>query len=178
MIGTDDITTICNCSPSTYKFTLDFTLSCPPVNIPQPNDAIESTTCLISHFGNPDITDLVPVSVTNIEILELDQNMQITSETTIPGNNFVDGDTFQYTTKDALADSDEIGNDPDPVMSKVQKAIQLTMIGMNRIGKPIINVYIITYTNDCNAYPVLQEGQSIGWTVFVSFEVLRFCYSA
>ena len=52
----------CACSPSEYKFTLDFSLVCPPVNITR-NGGVESTYCQISGFGGPDedITDLVPV---------------------------------------------------------------------------------------------------------------------
>lgn len=57
---TDDF---CGCAPGTYEFTLDLSLTCPPVNITR-NDGIDTTFCQISPFGSAgdNITDLVPVS--------------------------------------------------------------------------------------------------------------------
>ena len=54
---------LCGCSPGTYEFTFDFSLTCPPVNITR-NDGIDTTFCQISPFGSAgdNITDLVPVS--------------------------------------------------------------------------------------------------------------------
>jgi hypothetical protein len=51
----------CACSPASYEFTFDMSLTCPPVDI-SPN-GVKSTYCAISQYGGPDdtITDLVPV---------------------------------------------------------------------------------------------------------------------
>jgi hypothetical protein len=53
----------CACSPGSYKFTFDFSLTCPPVNITR-NGGVETSYCQISEYGGPgdNITDLVPVS--------------------------------------------------------------------------------------------------------------------
>lgn len=155
VIGVD----ICACSSTTYEFTLDFDLTCPPVNITR-GDVIAATTCLVSPFGDPEVTDLVPVSVQNIDILELNQNLQISVQENIAGS-FGDGDTFQYTSIAALP-----GEIVDPV--DIPRAIQLNIIGVNKFDEPIINVYLITFTNNCGRFPVLFEGQYAGWTVFVS----------
>jgi hypothetical protein len=154
-IGVD----VCACSPSTYEFTLDFSLTCPPVNITR-GDAIAATTCLVSPFGDPEVTDLIPVSVQTIDILELNQNLDIIVQENIAGS-FGDGDTFVYTSISAL---------PDQITSPldIPRAIQLNIVGVNQFDEPIINVYLITFTNDCGFSPVLFEGQSAGWTVFVS----------
>jgi len=152
-IGTE----ICSCAPNTYEFTLDFSLFCPPVNITI-GDAVAATTCMVSPFGDPDVSDLIPVAVQSIDILELNQNLQIMSQENIAGN-FGDGDTFQYTSYAALPG--EIVNPED-----LPRAIQINIIGVNQFEEPIINVYLITFTNSCGSYPVLFEGQSAGWTRF------------
>jgi hypothetical protein len=154
-IGTD----ICYCAPNTYEFTLDFSLFCPPVNITL-GDAVKATTCMVSPFGDPSITDLVPVAVQSIDILELNQRLQILSQEEIEGN-FGDGDTFEYTSIAAIPG--EVVNAED-----LPRAIQINILGVNQFEESIINVYLITFTNNCSSYPVLSEGQSAGWTRFVS----------
>jgi hypothetical protein len=150
---------ICACAPSTYEFTFDFALTCPPVNVTQ-GDAVAATSCLISPFGDPGVLDLIPVAVQSIDILELNQNLQISVQENIAGS-FGDGDSFTYVSIAALP-----GQITDPV--DIPRAIQLNIIGVNRFDEPIINVYLITFTNDCGFYPALVNGQSAGWTVFVS----------
>ena len=154
-IGVD----ICSCAPGQYEFTLDFSLYCPPVNITL-GDAVQTTSCLVNPFADPDVADLVPVAVQSIDILELDQNLQILVQENIAGS-YGDGDTFQYTSIAALPG--EIVNPED-----IPRAIQLNIIGVNQFDEPIINVYLIVFTNNCGRYPVLFEGQYAGWTRFVS----------
>jgi hypothetical protein len=153
-IGTE----LCSCSPSTYSFTLDFSLFCPPVNITI-GDAVQATSCLVSPFGNPQVENLVPEEVQSIDILELGQDLRVLVQENLEGS-FADGDTFSYTS---------ITSTPGNIVSSVEipRALQLNIVGVNANDEPIINVYIITFTNDCGAYPVLQEGQSAGWTRFV-----------
>jgi len=154
-IGTE----ICNCAANSYEFTLDFALTCPPVNITL-GDAVAATTCMVSPFGTPEVSDLVPVSVTSIDILELNQNLQVmVQENIAPVDPFKDGDTFSYVSYAAIPG--EIVNPED-----LPRAIQLNIVGINANGEEIINVYLITFTNSCGAYPVLQEGQWAGWTRF------------
>jgi hypothetical protein len=157
-------TEVCSCAPNTYEFTLDFSLFCPPVNITL-GDAVQATSCLVSPFGNPDVEDLIPIAVQSIDILELGQDLRVLVQENIEGN-FGDGDTFSYTS---------ISADPANINSAVDipRALQLNLVGVNANDEPIINVYIITFTNDCGTYPVLQEGQSAGWTRFVSIQAMR-----
>lgn len=157
-IGTE----ICFCAPNTYEFTLDFSLTCPPVNITL-GDAVKATTCMVSPFGEPEVADLVPVEVSSIDILELNQNLQImVQENIAPTKPYLDGDTFSYVSYAAIPG--EIVNPED-----LPRAIQLNIVGVNKNGEEIINVYLITFTNSCGAYPVLFGGQWAGWTRFVSF---------
>jgi len=152
-------TEICYCAPNAYEFTLDFTLTCPPVNITL-GDAVAATTCMVSPFGAPEVADLVPVSVSSIDVLELNQNLQVVVQENIaPKESYLDGDTFSYISYAAIPG--EIVNPED-----LPRAIQLNIVGVNKNGEEIINVYLITFTNSCGAYPVLQKGQWAGWTRF------------
>ncbi len=154
-IGTE----ICSCSPRTYEFTLDFSLTCPPVNITL-GDGVEATSCLVSPFGTPNVSNLVPVTVEGIDILELGQSLRVVAQTDIDDQLF-DGDTFTYSSM--VADPDSIDT-----VQEVPRALQLNIVGINAEGDRIINVFIVTFTNVCNSYPIFQEGQSAGWTRFVS----------
>jgi len=113
---------------------------------------------MVSPFGEPGVIDLVPVSVQSIDILELNQNLQVIVQENV-GGEFVDGDTFSYISYAALPGM--IVNPED-----LPRAIQLNIVGVNKDGEDIINVYLITFTNACGAYPVLSEGQFAGWTRF------------
>ena len=118
---------------------------------------------MVSPFTVAEVADLVPVSVQTVEVLELNQNLQVWSQELIePEQEFLDGDTFSYTSYAAIPG--DIVNPED-----LPRAIQLNINGRNQFGEEIINVYLITFTNNCGAYPVLFEGQWAGWTRFVSF---------
>ena len=149
---------ICPCAPNSYKFTLDFSLTCTSGNSIL-GDAVAETFCIVrpsdgNSSVNPAVSDLVPVSVQSIKIYEFDQYESILKEETI-GGDFKDGDTFSF-----------ISNAGRGV--NIPKKIQLFIYGQNKDGEELINIYIITFTNDCGAFPVLSDGQSVGWTRFVS----------
>ena len=154
-IGVD----ICACSPSTFTFTFDFNLTCPPVNVTVGN-GVSKTSCLIKPFGNSSVTDLIPVSVQSIGILEIGQDLRILVQEDLTGN-YVDGDSFNYTSISANPSDIKGPND-------IPRAIQINLVGVNKNDEPIINFYVITFTNDCQSYPALTVGESAGWTIFVS----------
>jgi hypothetical protein len=149
---------VCSCAPTSYTFTFDFGLTCPPVNVTR-NGGIAATFCQISPFGDPDsnITDLVPVEVGYVDVLELGQAFDVLSQVNITGT-FVDGDSFTYTSIVAMNETIE----------EYPKVVQLNIFAFNSEGQPIVNFYAIAFTNLCNEYPVLLEGDSAGWTEFVS----------
>ena len=156
--ATADETGVCACSPAQYTFTLDFSLTCPPVNVTR-NPGIAATFCQISPFGdaNQTIDDLVPTEIESVGILELGQDFEVLSQQNITSGVFADGDSFEYT---SIIMSE--GND------KIPKVIQLNIFARNSIGERIVNFYAISYTNNCEQYPSLVEGGSAGWTHFVS----------
>ena len=139
------------------------------------NNGISSIACFLqsnelNDNGVPvgdDVTDFVPVVVDDIQIIEVNQNLIPMQQTTFGGGtDFLSGDTLTYTTKSATPG--EITNVGDVLLS-----IQFTIEGRNVLNEKIKNIYVVSFTNDCNAFPTLEVGQSIGWTRFVSF---LFCF--
>jgi hypothetical protein len=159
VIGED----ICACSPSVYRFTLDFSLDislvCPPANITI-GDGAASAECLIRPFSNPAVTDLMPVKVTKIDIFEYGQDVTLIVSERIDGD-FLQGDTFDY---------ESITFTPEGITSAmdIPRVFQLSLRGPNADGDEIVNISVITMTNDCDAFPVFDVGGSGGWAVFVS----------
>ena len=155
---------ICSCAPVRYTFTFDFGLTCPPVNVTR-NGGIAATFCQVSPFGDPEqnITNLVPVEVGYVDVLELGQAFDVLSQENITGT-FMDGDTFSYTSIVSRNDT----------LSELPKVIQLNIFAFNSEGQPIVNFFAIAFTNNCFEFPVLIEGDSAGWTKFVSAILLFF----
>jgi hypothetical protein len=125
---------------------------------------------MVSPFGNPQVSDLIPHVLTSIDILELNQNLQVLVQENIAGS-FGNGSTFSYTSVAALP-----GQIVKPV--DIPRAIQLNIIGLNKFDQPIINVYLITFSNNCGQYPVLFDGQYAGWTRFVSSKLKKWGFFA
>lgn len=153
----------CACSPSKYTLTLDFSLSCPPVNVTR-NGGIAATFCQVSPFGdeNQNITDLVATEIKYVDVLELGQQFEVLTQQNISGT-FFDGDSFEFSSIVT-----EEGN------KEIPKVLQLNMFANNAEGQPLVNFFAIAYSNNCDEYPTLIEGESAGWTQFVSF-VCRVC---
>ncbi|KAL3912865.1 MAG: hypothetical protein SGARI_000941 [Bacillariaceae sp.] len=149
--------TICSCAPARYTFTFDFGLTCPPVNVTR-NGGIAATFCQVSPFGDPgqNITNLVPVEVGYVDVLELGQAFDVLSQENITGA-FMDGESFSYT---SIVEK-------DPTLAELPKVIQLNIFAFNSEGQPIVNFFAIAFTNNCFEFPVLLEGDSAGWTKFV-----------
>jgi len=150
---------VCGCSASSYTFVLDFGLSCPRTNITT-GSGVASVSCIISPFGAP-TTNLAPLSLNSVSILELDQSNNVLAETTISGD-LVDGDSFSYSSVINGREDDEES------IQNIPKALQLNLSGRNEDGDFLMNVFVITFTNECGVTPVIQVGDSIGWVIFVS----------
>jgi hypothetical protein len=145
---------VCACSPSTYEFTFDFDLACPGAGGDFP-DGIAEVTCFITSFS-ADVKDLMPVAVRSISIIEADTERIPIAQSQIDGS-FVTGDSFTYSSVAALGNATEL-----------PQSIQLTITGTNAENSSLVQVWAIKFTNDCGVYPVLEVGQSYGWTKFVS----------
>ena len=145
---------ICACTPPTYEFTFNFGLECAPSGSSD-GPGIAEATCFTTSFAS-DVDDLVPFSVQTVSIIESDVDRIPIAQSAVDGE-FDDGDTFTYSSVSALGNS-----------TQIPQSIQLTITGVNEEGDTLVQVWAIKFTNDCGIYPVLEVGESYGWTEFVS----------
>lgn len=148
---------ICACTPSTYEFTFDFSQSCEDTQLPGPG--IVEFECIVTPFVTGNNVDLVPASVETVDFVEFDQALGRLAESSIE-QQFRNGDTVSYTSYSATPE--------DVSMPTVPKGLQLNLLAQNAIGQPLLMTFLITFSNSCNAYPVISTGNQIGWVRFVS----------
>lgn len=140
-------------------FKLFFNMICPGNIDSTVRPGINDTDCFAGNLNadNDDNTDYVPVTITKIQILELDRNQGILKELNIV-EQFVDGQEFNYT---SIAVS-------NPENDVAVGGLQMTLDGRNANDDQIVNNWIILFTNECGVFPLLELGDQIGWTEFVS----------
>jgi hypothetical protein len=148
---------ICACQPATYEFVLDFALTCDNKTVVA-GSGINASECRITTDRNLNVTDQVPVSVSKVQVLELNQDLDIIT-TSQYEEEFADGDIFTYT---SVIASNNITRPQD-----VPRALQMTITGRNQEEQDLVNFWIIIFDNSCGIYPVVLEGEQIGWTIFV-----------
>ena len=96
-----------------------------------------------------------------IDIIEFDQDFNVVVQFPVSGPLF-DGDMFTF---------ESIVNEDPTVIPRI---LQLNIFAFNVLNEPIANFFSVAFTNDCNAYPVFEEGYDPGWIVFVSFNTPSF----
>ena len=147
-------TELCACNPRVYELTFDFSRGCEPINVDRDSGGIMDATCLVAGFDNINVTDLVPVAVSSVQLIEIGQDggpAAVAQET----GDFRDGSTITYTSvsfEGAVA----------------PRAFQVRALGRNAGGEPIVLQWAGTYSNNCGVWPVLELQDSVGWTIFVS----------
>ena len=150
-------TNICSCTPRAYEFTLNFSRTCADTQLSR--SGISEYECVVQPFQTGANIDLTPASVETIDFVEFDQSLGRLSESSL-FEQYRNGDTITYT-----ATTNEPGSIAIP---SVPKALQITMLAQNAIGQPLLMTWLISFTNSCAEYPVLANGNRIGWTEFVS----------
>jgi len=148
---------LCACQPAAYEFVFDFGLACTDSTVEGPG--INASACVLNTETDQNVTDFRPVVVTRVLVLELNQNFEVIAQTPIVGD-FMDGEMFRYTSVIA-------GDTADITPNDVPRGIQLSMAGRNAEEQDLVNFWLILYDNNCGFYPVLVEGQQIGWTGMV-----------
>jgi hypothetical protein len=149
---------LCICSPTTFTFTLDFAGACP--GTVEEGPGISSVNC----FDISNSTDLVPVSVSTIQVLELDQGLQNLNGQRYDGP-FEEGDSVTFTS---------VATGVITEKSEVPGGLQVNTIGTNAEGVPVLYSFIVDYSNSCSDTPIFQIGDQIGWIIIVSFD-FRYC---
>lgn len=151
--------TVCICSPASYDISFDFSQTCNSSSVNKATSGIITTDCAVAPFQDDSVTDLVPVSVGSIDVLELDQNLVLLTQSSRFGT-YQDGDTLPYTS---------ISSNPSLVnVTKYPRAFQISVIGSNVRGETLFFAGLIVYSTDCSVHPNLQPGSTIGWVKFVS----------
>jgi hypothetical protein len=167
LIGTD----ICACQPSIVTFTLNFAFKCVDSNVEGPG--IIETTCLTELLGENDTrntTDVAPVSVTEVQILELDENKAVLAQTPYEGT-FSDGASFTYTSI--------VVSDPESVtVQNFPRGLQVIAKGISATEEALQNTWAIIYSNECGLFPLLEVGEQIGWANFVCNQTQPWCRSS
>ncbi|CAB9521813.1 Desert hedgehog protein [Seminavis robusta] len=141
---------ICACSPSAYTFLLDFQNQCDD-NTVSNGGGVTDTACIVSKATDEDVTDFAPNLITSIQIFELDGSFGVIQQVPLSGA-FRDGDSFIYTSISAYR------TDVAP------RALQAILNGVNAMDQPIQLTWIVTFSRDCSNFPVLNEGNILGWT--------------
>ena len=155
LVGTD----ICACQPSVYTLKLDFSLVCPDSTVAGPG--INSTACNVnSRNQNENVTNPVPISVSEVQVLELGRNLKVVGNSVYSGT-FYDGHEISYTSVTV--------EKPDTIdANTIPRSFQVFITGVNSDEEPLLNQWVISYTNDCGIFPLLEVGDLIGWVNFVS----------
>jgi len=160
LVGTD----ICACQPSVYKFKLNFSLSCIDTTVEGPG--ITETACNVnSRDTNENVTNPFPISVSEVQVLELGQTLQVVGSSVF-GGTFFDGDEISYTSITVT--------EPGTInAATIPRGFQVFITGINSDEDPLVNQWAITYNNDCGIFPLLEIGDLIGWSNFVSKSALE-----
>jgi hypothetical protein len=137
--------------------TFNFSQTC--ANTAVTGAGVASTDCAIAPFQDDNVTDLTPVSVGSIDILELDGDLVLFTQSSRFGT-FANGESFAYTS---------VSSDPAMVnITTYPKALQVSVIGNNAAGQTLFFAGLVIYATDCTIYPVVNAGSTIGWVKFVS----------
>jgi len=155
---------ICFCQPSVYVFTLDFGLECDDRNLVNNSTGIEEAICSVLDANQTIPADPFPVSVSKFLITELDENFDPFSDQLIEGN-YVSGDQIDFVS------SIQMG---PPQNATEVKGLLMQITGVNAAGEEITNSWALLYNNNCQDYPVLVNGDQIGWTVLVSQMIIYY----
>jgi hypothetical protein len=121
------------------------------------NSGVDQAECLT--LGASNVTDIIPVTVESVIITELDSNLDVLKTTPATGS-FMSGDIIFYESF-AVSNTTVVSNGTIP------RVLSISVNGINAAGEAITNSNIIFYTNECNVYPVLSPGSTIGFITVV-----------
>jgi len=158
---------ICACQPAAYTFTFNFSLGCADTSIIPFQNGIGNVSCTVAPELDDNITDFSPALVTRAEVYELDQQKDVIGFSPVQGP-FFDSQSFRYVS--VIAGQT---NNTNPLF--IPSAIQLSIYAINFEEQAMVNFWVIEFTNECNIYPVILEGETIGWTILVSAVNWKVC---
>lgn len=145
-------TTLCACTPSSYSFILNFALTCPETTIAR-SAGITDIQCTTT----PDVAlDTVTAEAYSIQFVELDQNRLIlkslTVDTPVPNGGTVTFESY-------IASPQGEG--------RVPGSLEVGITARDATTSTVYQQWVLQYSNSCTDYPVLSQGEQIGWTSLV-----------
>lgn len=157
LVTANQAVSACSCAPLLYRFRLNLDADCRGSTTFNKASGIAAVSCGVSAL-NPISRDYTPVTVEEVQVLELDSQQQIIREQSHVGK-FVDGDTIGY---ESVLNFEEAS-------SVVPTSLSLILSGVNSRNEPVVNKWSIEFDESslCAQRPLLQEGDQIGWTVLV-----------
>lgn len=150
--------TYCSCTPLVYHWKLNFSGTCPPLQVPVgAGYGIANAFCKVTGSSS----DMTPATVTAYTIIELDDELtplKIQSEKDLALD---DGSFIRFSSLTAAEPNIYTGG------------LQVEISAENSIGEPIRMVWILAFSNLCEILP-FSSVNSLGWLSYVS----RFLRSA
>jgi hypothetical protein len=153
-----DAQTLCACTPSVYQFRLNFTLTCDDTSF-----ALSQSITDIQCTTTPDVLlDTTTAEAYNIQFVELDQNRLVLKTTTVgtpQGNG-------------AIVTYESYISAPEPGDERVPGSLQVGITARDATTSTVFQQWVLQYSTGCDGatYPVVSEGQQIGWTIVVRDE--------
>ena len=143
--------TECACSPSVYRWTINYGLTCANTNIAL-GPGIEDIQCLISTDVTDDPNQIIG---TSLQVVELDQNNLLLNTAQLQGP-IPNGQVVEYVSK------------LDFASSQIPRTIEVGIVAEGPTQTEIRMQWTIAYSNACDVYPVLTDNDQIAWTIMVS----------
>ena len=160
---------VCSCSPSIYKWTLDFSSSCSYTGFPDPDGSIgidigpgkgvSDASCQIT-MENQLTSEafMTPVKVTGYQIIEQDASATALKTESKSNLNLNDGEEISYTSFTSMAGL-EVEDYPFFLF--------VIVFAENENGEEIQLETLVKFSGTC-ALEVFGNGDTIGWLKFVS----------
>ena len=170
---------LCACNPATITFEIRFDQDCSDTTIAAGDTGVENVVCSVANSegsGTPDQPNRQPQLVSQVQILELDQNTQTIASSSYDGP-FIEGDRITYTSN--------VANFTDLTPTQITKGLQMTLFAKSTAGNgcplpegcEIRNVWGVLFTNECAQFPIFELEDDIGWAEVVdfTFPVNQYC---
>lgn len=142
---------LCSCQPQEYQISLDFSSGCDDSTVDD-NAGVATFACRTESDGDV----LVPSWIRRVQVLELDTMQQVQSQIVF------DEFAVWY-----LEDGDHLGFYSSSSNEDVVSGLQVVIDAETMDGMPIIHSFLIQFTNSCEDYPILKDGDVAGWVRFV-----------
>lgn len=140
--------TYCSCTPLIYHWKLDFSGTCPPLQVPVGiGHGVSHAFCKVTGYGTDNIT---PVTVTAYTIIELDDELTPLKIKAEKNLNMTDGNFIYFSSLTAAEPNVYAGG------------LQAEITAKNSLGESLRLVWILAFSNICETLPFLS-GNSLGW---------------